>query len=250
MLINWGAGFYLGLKIGFLFIVIAIEVYFLLLDKFIEKELNLIEGIVLSLLGFLAFLLAILRASFFSIFILPSGYLILTGVERLREEKIDRDTEDEKLRKIKYSILKNPDNPELYVELGDWYFKREDYQQSIEYYKKAYSISEAPWIKQKIKIAEKEDKIKKGVIWICPECSFENPGEINECKHCGHKKELHKTIIEDIRDKEVIKYAILLPSLIIAIGIIFLLIKSLPLALSFIFVIGIIVIGLMKFFKW
>lgn len=250
MLINWGAGFFLGLKIGFLFIAIAIEIYFFLVDKFIEKELNLIEGIVLSVLAFFAFLLAIVRASFLSIFILPVGYLIVAGVEKLREEKIDKDSEDEKLRKIKYSILKNPDNPEFYVQLGDWYFKKEDYQQSLVYYKKAYSISETPWIKQKIKIAEKEDKIKKGIIWICPDCSFENSGEETQCKHCGYKKEIHKSIIEDIKEKEIRRYILLIPSLIGTVGIIFLLIRFLPLALSLILVIAIIVIGLMKFFKW
>ncbi len=145
------------------------------------------------------------------IFFFPAAvWGILKKLEKHREEKITRVEEEKELKNWFYTIEKHPEHVQAYVAIGDIYFKREDYKKALFYYRKAYEIEKYPWILQRIKITEKEDKIKRGEIWICSECSFENPGYLERCKNCGNMRKPVESLKEDfVKVKEDIKKGLL-----------------------------------------
>ncbi|HOV21784.1 MAG TPA: hypothetical protein PLW95_03785 [bacterium] len=118
------------------------------------------------------------------------------------------------------NIIENAKEPALLykalVELGDLYIKKEKFEKGIDCYKRANEIAEKSHIpgllglSAKIKLAEKEIKIKKGEIWVCNECSYDNPGNTDTCKICGNKKDVGKSIKSDIvlHKQEIKKEAI------------------------------------------
>lgn len=102
--------------------------------------------------------------------------------------------EKAEIRRIS-AIIDNAKEPALLykalVELGDLYAKKIEYEKAIEIYRRADEIVETnkthglPGLSFKIKRAEKENRIKKGEIWVCTECSYDNPDTIATCKNCG-----------------------------------------------------------------
>jgi len=118
------------------------------------------------------------------------------------------------------NIIENAKEPALLykalVELGDLYIKKETFEKGIDCYKRANEIAETSHIpgllglSAKIKLAEKEIKIKKGEILVCNECSYDNPGNTDTCKICGNKKGVGKSIKSDIvlHKQEIKKEAI------------------------------------------
>jgi len=255
-MINWGAGYFLGLKLAFLLIIIGMETYFLVIDRYIEKDITISQFFILMGTLIFSLFLVVTRMTFFSIFLLPICYLIIQFYEKSYQEGIEKKYKREKLRKVMDMIEKNPDNYEAYVAAGDIYFEDRDYEKALQYYRKAEEINSAPWIKQKIKIAEKEDRIKKGQIWICPECSIENKGEDEKCKKCGYIREPIKSIKKDVlKHKEWIKkslfFVIFIPFII---TLILSLIKTASQTfffyLSFFISIFVIYFLLRKFYSW
>ncbi|MCX7706312.1 MAG: tetratricopeptide repeat protein [bacterium] len=137
---------------------------------------------------------------------LPAADIIINFILSSKEKIRQRMEEERSLNDWLYTIEKQPDNLNAYVSAGDIYFDRKNYEKAIEFYKKAYQIMEMPYVLQRIKTAEKELKIQKGIIWVCPECSFDNQGGVNNCKYCGYSR-IDKDIFKEIRrnKKEIIK---------------------------------------------
>lgn len=208
------SAFFLGLWLVFGLVILGIQFYYFILARYLEKDLTLFETLIF--LCCLVISISIFIKSFSSsemvliglISLLPlpiaAGiiYIITSSKEKI-QEKI---REEKSLRDWLYTIEKQPDNVNAYVSAGDIYFNRKKYETALELYKKAYQIMEIPYVLQRIKTSEKEMKIQKGIIWVCPECSFDNFGEVNNCRNCGYSK-IDRNILKDIRHykKEIIK---------------------------------------------
>ena len=201
MLIDWGSGYFSGLKLGLIFIILGIEFYFLLFEKWTEREINIIQLIILSFSCFLGFLVGVIKISILSIFFLPFAYIVILGIENFYIRKEENIQEKESIKRYEKAIEKNPQNWAAYLSLGDIYFKKDDFEKASYYYQKAFLLRDEPVIKQKLKTAERENKIKMGEIWICPECGEENNGEENKCKNCGYEKDIIKSVKKDIRKR-------------------------------------------------
>ncbi|MCD6407670.1 tetratricopeptide repeat protein [bacterium] len=124
------------------------------------------------------------------IFLPPVIWFLMEIITRITENQLTKMEEEKEKEELLETIQKNPVNVNAYIKLGDIYFKKEDYEKALFYYRKAHSIQDLPWILHRIKVTEKEDRIKKGLIWVCPDCSFENPSETKKCKNCGYTKEI------------------------------------------------------------
>ncbi|MCX7917432.1 MAG: hypothetical protein N2589_04825 [bacterium] len=229
-MINWGEGYFLGLKIGFIFIILAIEFYFLVFDRWMEKDITLQETIIFSLLFIVSIIITVFKMSLVAIFIPFSGYLFINILQKKKEDIITQEMEIKRVEELKKIISQQPNNYKAYMELGDLFFKKEEYATALDFYKTAYKIKDLPEVKQKIIWTEKEDKIKKGIIWICRNCGETNKGEESRCKNCGNEKDVIKSIKNDLKTTK--KYLILLflsPFLVL---LMILIIKKLPLYFS------------------
>ncbi|MCM8784863.1 MAG: hypothetical protein NC827_00910 [Candidatus Omnitrophica bacterium] len=229
-MINWGSGYFLGLKLGFILIILGIEFYFIVFEKWIEKDISYQEMTIFSLLFIISIMLTILKISLISIFIPLSGYIFIHFLQEKKEKKITEKSEIRRINELKDIISQQPNNYKAYIELGDIYFKKEEYSQALQFYKTAYRIKDLPLIRHKILVSEKENRRKEGVIWICRNCGEENAQEQQRCKNCGEEKDVIKSIAQDI--KETKKYIIFLLILPIIVLLIFIIIKFLPLYFS------------------
>ncbi|MCM8817828.1 MAG: tetratricopeptide repeat protein [Candidatus Omnitrophica bacterium] len=206
--------FFLGLWLAFGLIILGIEFYYFIVSRYLEKDLSGLEALILifcfaiSIFMFIKSIfheeMIILRL--FSLLPLPlaRGVIYTIGFTK---EKVQQKIEEEKsLRDWLYTIEKQPDNVNAYVSIGDIYFEKKDYEKALEFYNKAYKIMEMPYILKRIRTSEKELKIQKGVIWVCPECSFDNLNEVKQCKICGYSK-VDRNILRDIKHlkKEIFK---------------------------------------------
>lgn len=250
------SGYFLGLKLAFLLIIAGIEAYFLIFDKYIEGEIHIFHLPILIGTFIFSLFLIITKISFFSIFPLPICYLIIRFCEKSYERRIEKKLEDEKLKRLINMVKGDPHNYELNVRIGDIYFEKKYYTEALKYYRNAEKINPTPEINHKIKIAEREEKIEKGEIWICPECSVENMREDEICKNCGYIRDTIKSIKEDVKKhKEWIKknlfFVIFIPFII---TLILSLIKTASQTfffyLSFFISIFVIYFLLRKFYSW
>lgn len=41
-------------------------------------------------------------------------------------------------------------------------------------------------LKGLLSIHQKEEQIKEGDVWVCPDCGTENPGDIYKCTECNY----------------------------------------------------------------
>ncbi|MGC9066595.1 MAG: hypothetical protein ACP5JO_08260 [Candidatus Ratteibacteria bacterium] len=202
--------FFLGLWIAIIFIILGIEFYYYILARFIEKDLTIIEGIIFIVCLCIAVMIFAKSQEFFSglisISLLPlTDFIIKVAVES--KEKLRRQLEEQRnLENWLYTIENQPENVNAYVSIGDIYFQKQDYKRALVYYKKAQNLIDLPYIMEKIKITEKELAIKKGIVWVCPECSFDNPGDIKRCKVCGYSK-IDRNLFAEIKKnkKEILK---------------------------------------------
>ncbi|MCM8789206.1 MAG: hypothetical protein NC907_05395 [Candidatus Omnitrophica bacterium] len=207
-------GYFTGLWLGFGLIVLGMECYYFILARYIDKELTGLEAVIF--ISCLIFSIALFIKSFsgyssiltgiISFFPLPVAYAIMTAIRTSKdkiEQKIDQDRD---LNNWLYTIEKEPENVNAYVAAGDIYFKRKDYEKAMKFYQKAEKLIEMPYISEKIKITEKEIKIQKGLVWVCPECSFDNSGETTKCRYCGYSK-IDGNLLKDIKNykRELIK---------------------------------------------
>ncbi len=207
-MLDYGSGFFLGLKLGFILIILGIEFYFLVFAKIIDKEANVTENTIYIILFVISIVLVVLKMSLISIIIPPSGFVFIYFLQKKKEEIITKQMEEKRIKELKEIISQQPNNFKAYIELGDLYFKREDYEEALKLYRTGYKLKDFPWIKQKVEITEREVKIKKGIIWVCRNCQEDNPGESDICKNCGEEKEVLKSIKKDL--KQTKKYFILI----------------------------------------
>jgi len=210
-MIDWGGGFFLGLGFGIMLIVIAIEFYFCVFDRYIEGDIERKEFIILlSITGLCLVLPAIqlknFSLGFWPVIPVPFFYFLFRILENRDVEKTHKRTIDSRIRNLKIKLARYPDTPEIYIELGDIYFNKKDYRRALFYYKKAEGIKESPELTHKIKIAEREWQIQKGEIWICGQCGTTNSGNADECIKCGNSNKPLLSIKQDlIKNKEEIK---------------------------------------------
>ncbi|MGC8976788.1 MAG: tetratricopeptide repeat protein [Candidatus Ratteibacteria bacterium] len=244
-MVDYGAGYFSGLKLGFILIVLGVEFYFFVFEKFIEKDITLPEILIFSILFIFSIVFVVWKLSLISIFIPFFGFIIINLIQQRKEQLITKKSEEKRLNQLEKIISQQPNNINAYVELGDYYFKNEDYSKALEFYRKAYEIKDFPWIKNKIEISEREDKIKKGIIWICKNCGETNTGKDEKCKNCGEEKDILKSVVKDL--KETKKYFILLLISPFLVLILLLIIIYMPLYLS-IFVFLLLLYFLFRFF--
>ncbi|HOJ31712.1 MAG TPA: tetratricopeptide repeat protein [bacterium] len=205
-----GAAFFLALWITLVFIILGIEFYYYILARYLEKDLTALEGIVFIILFCISIVIFAKSWAFFSglisIALLPAVDLVIRAIVESKEKALHRLQEQKNLENWLYTIEKHPGNVNAYISIGDIYFQKRNYQQALIYYKKAQEIMDLPYIKEKIGITEKEIAIKNGVIWVCPECSFDNLGEFQKCKVCGYSK-IDRNILAEIKrnKKEILK---------------------------------------------
>ncbi|MDD3726257.1 MAG: hypothetical protein PHI44_03585 [Candidatus Ratteibacteria bacterium] len=209
-MIDYGAGFFLGLKFGAILIILAVEFYFCVFNRYIDKEIESSELFVLGLITALCILFSLpfshFSIGFWAVLPLPIAYLVFRILENRGIELEFRSRIEKKLKVLKENAKRNPHRSEILIEIGDIYFTQRKYDEALSYYYRARSIKETPEIAHKIKIAERESKIQKGEIWICGECGTTNPGNSDECIECGNSNNPILSIKQDIaRHKEEIK---------------------------------------------
>lgn len=191
---------------------------------------------ILEISTFLCFVLVItgVKISSLSLTFFPSLfpgilYSFIKLYEKYVEKEITEREEKKEMQNLLYTVEKQPDNVNAYVHLGDIYFKREDYDTAVDYYKRAYQINQLPWIKFRIDVAEREKMIKKEKIWICPECGRKNTSEVVKCMNCGFAIKTKDAMADDLKkvwqDKNFVKknvlYLALGPFAIIGVCILF-----------------------------
>ena len=231
-MIDYGSGYFSGLKLAFILIVLGIEFYFFVFDRIIEKDITSTEILILSGLFGISIFLMVWRLTLISIFIPPFGFVLINLFHKKKEDLITKQMEEKRLKELEEIIQQQPNNFKAYLELGDYYFKRENYKEAIKFYEIAYKLKDLPWIKNKLQIAEREQKIKEGIIWICKNCGETNLKEDEKCRNCGEEKEILKSIKKDL--KETKKYFILLFISPLIVALVILIIIYLPLYLSLI----------------
>ena len=220
-------------------------------EQFIFKELFVVCGMVIIVFSFGSPVMILLAIS-----IPMLGNFIVGGVSEHREKKFTQKFQDEDIQNWLYTIERHPENVNAYVALGDIYFKTMDFEKAVHYYKKGYEIHDFPWIAYKLKIAEREYRVKKGEIWLCPECSRENSPETDRCKFCNEPRRVSFPGIkkELTEQKDEIKNDIR-KSLFIFAGIIVGLLLVVKLArisdfFAIFFSLSVIFFTLRKFIKW
>lgn len=213
-MIDYGSGFFLGLQFGFVLIFIGVEFYFCVFDRYIEKEIEPLEFLILTLITIICILFSLPLSSFsigfWAVFPLPFAYFVFRIIEKFGIELDFISRTERKLKTLKENALRNPHIPEIFIEIGDVYFNLRRYDEAIPYYHRARTLKETSEVNHKIKIAERERQIQKGEIWICSQCGTTNPGNREECIKCGntdkgilsvkmdftkHKEEIKKWII-------------------------------------------------------
>ncbi len=196
-------GFFLGLFLVFVYMAIAMEYYFLVFDKYTEEEMNRIQFFILSAVTVAAFILHSLnmrhmRTSFLPILLIPAAYAIVSMVSRFTEKGIESAQTRKDIRHYLDAIKRRPDIPVSYIMLGDIYFKNDENEKALYYYRKAYDIEATPESLQKIKLASKQVRIEKGEVWICRECRKDNPAGSDRCKECGTSRKVVLALKEDV----------------------------------------------------
>jgi len=209
-MIDYGGGFFLGLQFGAILVIVAVEFYFCVFNRYIDKEIEVPELLILTVITVLCILFSLplsrFSIGFWSIFPLPLSYFIFRILESRGIELEFRSRIERKLKTLKANAKKNPHTSEIFTEIGDIYFNLKKYEEALPYYYRARSIKDSAEITHKIKIAEREKLIQKGEIWICGECGTTNSGSSVECIKCGNSNRPVLSIKQDlIRNKDEIK---------------------------------------------
>jgi len=212
-MINWGEGFFNGVMLGFSLVILAVECYFLILDKATERQLSAIQLAVLSFLAVVALTLIVTRIAVFSIFLVPAGYLVLMLWQTYQEKIQDAENVSRQIQHLLKKIAQNPEDATAYAELGNVYFRHADYEKALHLYQKAYQLDPVPWLAQKVKVAQREHQIQTGDLWYCPECGSRNTGQAQYCCTCHHPKATIMSVKNDLlQQKKQLKTGILLVS--------------------------------------
>jgi len=130
-MIDWGLGVYLGLKLGFILIVLAAEFYFLVVVKYTEGEMDRAEFIILFVITVLCIVIPVANLKNFALGLwpvvpVPLFYGIFRVLEHIQIEKTDKELTEKDIRNLENRMVKNPEIPESYLMLGDIYLKNRD----------------------------------------------------------------------------------------------------------------------------
>ncbi|GEM_PF-796475 len=176
-----------------------------------HEQLYIIEIVICALIGFT--IAGNLKGGVFAFtgFLAIPIPLVIWFLMRQHEDKKDRLItifQEKAERKELLDVIDKAKDPALLykalVELGDLYLKKTEFEKAIGCYRRADEIVELnqtkglPGLSSRIKVAEKEIRIRKGELWVCTECSYDNPGNTDTCKMCGNKRTLGKSIRGDI----------------------------------------------------
>lgn len=174
-----------------------------------HKQLYIIEIttgalIILTIAG-------VIKGILFTGFLAIPVPLVIWFLMKQQEDKTDKLNailrERAEIKRI-LNVIDNAKEPALLykaiVELGDLYVTRMEFEKAIGCYRRADEIVDTSQTKgllgmsARIKLAEKEIRIKKGEIWVCAACSYDNPGDIKICKMCGNMRNVGKSLKQDI----------------------------------------------------
>ena len=206
--------FFLGLQFGLILIVLGIEFYFCIFNRYIEKEIENIELLILVLITLLCMIFSQPFARFniglWAIFPLPVAYFSFRILEQRGINLEYKNRTERKLRKLQEKAKRNPNFSQIWVEIGDIYFTQMKYDVALSYYYKARSIQEDAEVIHKIKIAEREDRLQKRKMWICSKCGRSNIESAQECIECGNIDKPLQSIKQDLltQKKEIIRWII------------------------------------------
>jgi rubrerythrin len=182
-----------------------------------ETSLSILLLIEIITLAFIVLFIAVARTGllFLALLLVPVPLIFwefLKKADAKRVEKGGKKQDGVEIDRLK-EITEKSEEPTLVckalIDIGDLYVKNSEYEQSIEYYRQAdeinkrFKVKEFPGISFKIQQAEKEDRIKKGEIWVCPECGYDNPGNADTCRNCGHIRSLLKSAKADIARQKI-----------------------------------------------
>ena len=254
--------YFFGLRIVFVFMAIAVEYYFLALDRYTEGEIGGIQFGLLSAVAAGSFLLHVQNiknssAGLLPVILIPSAHFIFDFAGKLWWNRMDNYRACREINLLKKSIEKNPGMAPLYMALGDVYSKQGNCEEALSCYKKGHKLEATPGSLQKIKIASREVELKKGERWVCRECRADNPKDTDRCRECGTSRSAMAYLKEDLESnkneikKWIIKGFSIPVALLLIIGLLKLWLPSTGYTiLAAIIAMAIVVLVLKKFFSW
>ena len=154
-------GYFLGLKIAFIGIFFGFQAcLFFHLGMSGEIEKVRLGFLAFVLLASFVFVMGHLNYSFsLLVAVLPMIFLgIFYLKDKTVEKQIDTRMEEDRIKKWKETIEVDPKNVGAYIELGDIYRKRGEFDKAISYYRDALSFYKSYSLEFKLKrvCAEKE----------------------------------------------------------------------------------------------
>ena len=173
------------------------------------------------------------------LFLPIAGCLIVSKIVESAENKTENTRQAVEIQHIEDNIPKK-ETPqevyEMYMILGDKYFKNQAYEQALQHYNKAEEIADinqiisVPDLAQKIKQADIENKIKTGELWICSECSIQNGKDKKTCRNCGTHRYLYQSARTELKEqkRDIKKGILLILGIPVLIAIIVLIVRILP----------------------
>ncbi len=202
-MIDWGAGYFLGLKLGFVLLVIAFEFFFLAFSKFVEGEIGKGEfALQVAAILFVLFAPHILteglRVPLWPVLVIPSIYAIFRFFQSRNEKELESSAYRKKIERLERLIRERPDLAEPLISMGDISAGNGDWGKALDFYNRAYGIKETPEIMHKIRSARREKQIQEDELWICTECGRDNGPDSSRCTECGTSRETIPSVRDDI----------------------------------------------------
>ena len=158
------AGYFLGLKIVLIAIFFGFHAcFFFHLGMSGEIEKMRLGFLVFVLLGSFVFVMGHLNYSIsLLVAVLP---IIFWGIfwlkDKMIEKQIDKSMEEDGIEKWERTIEIDSKNVGAYIELGDIYTKRREFNKAISYYQDALNLYNSPSVKSKLKMARAEKETRE-----------------------------------------------------------------------------------------
>ncbi|HOC03152.1 MAG TPA: hypothetical protein PKK91_06700, partial [bacterium] len=132
-------GYFLGLWLGAVLIILGIEFYYYIVARYIEKDLTTSEAIIFIFCLLISIAILILPFRYnkniflgiFSIVPLPLVDLIIRAIVGSKEKIQQHIDEEKQLQNWLYTIEKQPENVNAYVAIGDIYFHRNEFEKAL-----------------------------------------------------------------------------------------------------------------------
>jgi len=248
-----------SLLVGVL-IVLAIEVHFFIISRFLDKEYSRKQTLVMLVVLALVILLFIKLQFLLALLCLPVTALVIRATENRRNEADDRAAKDAELQKALHTVQHEPENAMAYIAAADVHARWKNWEEAVSFYRQAQERFYFPAIEEKLKLATRELRIQNGERWICPACGRENITGEHRCTECGSSRDSLVNIIAGIKAhkaefrKGFHTWILISLGIPVVIGLVFWLVNVLPEGPSY-FVAICVSIGLMYliarvFIKW